>query len=69
MKSKLERFANVPPQIRNSTLDQFIKLIKGITGDRTPPPPPPPDEKTAGMSPLIILALIGAGFAFFIKKK
>jgi len=70
MKSKLERFANVPPQIRTSTLDQFINIIKGIKntgGGGTPPPPP--DEKTAGMSPLIILALIGAGFAFFIKKK
>lgn len=33
------------------------------------PPPPPPETKTAGMSPIIILALVGAGAAFFMSKK
>jgi len=70
MKSKLERFANVPPQIRNSTLDQFINIIKGITsGSGSGSGSGDSNTQTAGMSPLIILALIGAGFAFFIKKK
>lgn len=75
MKGKLDRFANVPPQIKNSTIDQFINIIKGIRGGGSGTPTggggeiPPPETKTAGLSPLLILAIIGAGFAFFIKKK
>jgi hypothetical protein len=77
MKAKLERFANVPPQIRNSTLDQFINLIKGITGGGGSGSGSGDgsgggsgsNTQTAGFSPLLILALIGAGAAFFLKRK
>lgn len=69
MKSKLERFANVPPQIKNSTLDQFINLIKGVTGGGGGGGELPDNTRKAGISPLLILALIGAGAAFFLKRK
>jgi|GEM_PF-2845706 len=38
-------------------------------GGSTLPPPPTTETKTAGISPLIILALVGAGAAMFLGKK
>lgn len=72
LKSKLDRFANVPPEIRNTTLDQFINILKGIRGDSSTGEETDittPQTRTAKFSPLLILALIGAGAAFFLRKK
>jgi len=72
LQSKLGRGATVPANLQGATLDQFIKIIKGITGGggkRDGDELPPPITRTAGFSPLIILALIGAGAAFFLRKK
>jgi hypothetical protein len=75
LKSKLERGATVPQNLQNTTLDQFINIIKGIRvptggGGELPGGGSGDNQtRTAGFSPLIILALIGAGAAFFLKRK
>lgn len=72
LKSKLERGATVPANLQGATLDQFIRIIKGATGGGGAPGGGDIDQRestTAGFSPLIILALIGAGAAFFLRKK
>lgn len=70
LKSKLERGATVPTNLQGTTLDQFIRIIKGITtGGGGGGVIDQPQTRTAGFSPLLILALIGAGAAFFLRKK
>lgn len=73
LKSKLERGATVPQNLQGTTLDQFIRIIKGVTGGSGSGSGSGDgmqnQTNTAGFSPLIILALIGAGAAFFLRKK
>lgn len=53
-------------KIKTASTPRIFTSGDGLAPDGTLPPP---ETKTAGMSPLIILALVGAGAAMFLSKK
>jgi hypothetical protein len=70
--NKLERggYGNEARQVKQAVEQALTppQMLPTTTTDVTPPPPPLATQ-TAGMSPLIILALVGAGTAIFLRKK